>query len=363
LLQSKHVKDLRLIVTAALIVGLTVFVVGLVVSIESQIIENWHVLSGGDPSVWKRVRIVLAALGSLLTFLVPAVAGFGAICAWSYQIGSARLGVVDLFACEIATLCRVATTLDSVHRLIERIERGPPADECGSEAGPSMARPFVSEEDYFPVFNTNTKDLETLEARVVINITAFYTYMKALRDRMRALAAIKPQTTDFESPASHSDTELWLQTARDAIFLWFLGLESARRSIVDLVEFEPEQAERVIVVLISELEAYRFLCAQFSDEQDVHYGRLRLRAADYDRLVPALNELVKKGCADDQLVPETPARWLPASVLLPELRRRYNTITAERNAEGERCRVAKQDGVIEPILRKPLPASYFPAQN
>jgi hypothetical protein len=50
----------------------------------------------------------------------------------------------------------------------------------------------------------------------------------------------------------------WHQAARNVVYMLFLGLESARRAIADLVEFEPERAERTIVILISELEAYRF---------------------------------------------------------------------------------------------------------
>ena len=46
-------------------------------------------------------------------FFVPVVGVVGAVIAWAYQSGSARLGVIDLFACEISTLCRVATVVDT----------------------------------------------------------------------------------------------------------------------------------------------------------------------------------------------------------------------------------------------------------
>ena len=52
---------------------------------------------------------------------------------------------------------------------------------------------FTSAENYFPVFEGNTRDLQSLEARVVINITSFYTYMKTVRDLMRTAAALKPE--------------------------------------------------------------------------------------------------------------------------------------------------------------------------
>ena len=49
------------------------------------------------------------------------------------------------------------------------------------------------------MFESNTRDLQTLEARVVINITEFYTYMKAFRDYLRTLAEITPQSDELES--------------------------------------------------------------------------------------------------------------------------------------------------------------------
>jgi uncharacterized membrane protein len=54
----------------------------------------------------------------------PAVVVFGAILAWAYQVGSARLGVVDLFACEIDTLCRMTTIVDMVGRQVALFEAG-----------------------------------------------------------------------------------------------------------------------------------------------------------------------------------------------------------------------------------------------
>jgi hypothetical protein len=98
----------------------------------------------------------------------------GAVLAWAYQSGSVRLGVVDLFACEISTLCRVATVVDTARRYAGKFDQPPtaPADTAGPRPPPYH---FASQENYFPVFESNTRDLQTLEARVVINITEFYT--------------------------------------------------------------------------------------------------------------------------------------------------------------------------------------------
>lgn len=327
LFQSQHVADLRWIVVLAQI-GLVIMFLVAGGAVVSEISHQLHTSKVDSIDWWPAI---LAAL----KFLGPAVVAFAGICAWAYQAGSARLGVVDLFACEIGTLCRVSTVLDAVHRLIERFDRAAPTG-YGSK---SVTRPFVSEEDYFPVFNSNNKDLQSLEARVVINITAFYTYMKAVRDSMRVLATIPVQGADLGSPSGHDALGPWHQSARDAIYLWFLGLESGRLAIASLVEFEPEQAERVIVVLLSELDAYHFLCDQFSDSRDIRYGRIRLRATDYQKLVPQLCRLVESKRAEEQQSSEPTADWLPAAILLPELQHRYNVACeVARAGDGNRGR-------------------------
>ena len=129
------------------------------------------------------------------------------------------------------------------------------------------------------MFESNTRDLQTLEARVVINITEFYTYMKAFRDYLRTLAEITPQSDELDS-SSESLLRSWHEAVVNVVFMLFLGLESGRHAIADLVEFQPEKAERTIVILISELEAYRFLRSQFTNKQDVRYQRLNLRESN-----------------------------------------------------------------------------------
>jgi hypothetical protein len=204
----------------------------------------------------------------------------GAGLTWAYQVGSARLGVVDLFACEISTLCRVAAALDTVRGHVGRFKEGPQANNSQTP-DEFLTRPFTSEEDYFPVFQSNSRDLEVLEARVVAYITEFYTYMKAARDVQRALAQIKPPTRELSPPER---VGRWHETSRNIVYMLYLGLESARNAVCQLVEFEPELAERIVVILISELEAYCFLCGQFAKE-DARRQRILLRERDYRKLV------------------------------------------------------------------------------
>ena len=111
----------------------------------------------------------------------------------------------------------------------------------------------------------------------------------------------------------------------------FLGLESGRLAIKDLVEFEPEQAERSIVILISELAAYRFLRTHFTDEHDIRCQRLMLRLPRYQYEVPKLCRLVedsRKAELDAGIAEPSKSKWEPASRLLGELRRVYAAATA-----------------------------------
>lgn len=287
---SQHVEDLRLVIAFASVAVI------LILFIES-----------------------VARVASFLTFFTSVLGVYGAVLAWAYQAGSARLGVVDLFACEIDTLCRVALVMDSVPRSIESFQHALPG-RSGAGNSPSSTRHFTSEENYFPVFENNTRDLQALEARVVVNITAFYTYMKAVRDSTRALMELSaPPVQPGPGPDKASTLFAWQDAARNVIYMMFLGLESAHKAIRDLVEFEPEQAERTIVILISELQAYRFLREQFAAEQDIRHQRLELRKADYEKLVPWLWSEVEAKWASK------PLDWEPARRLVPELKRLYHT--------------------------------------
>ena len=204
------------------------------------------------------LRAVAAGTAKFFVFFVPVVGVVGAVIAWAYQSGSARLGVIDLFACEISTLCRVATVVDTARRYGGKFDQPPTA--AADTAGPRLPpHHFASQENYFPVFESNTRDLQTLEARVVVNITEFYTYMKAFRDYLRKLDEITPQSGKLNSSSSEGFLQSWHEAVVNVVFMLFLGLESGRHAIADLVEFQPEKAERTIVILISELEAFRFL--------------------------------------------------------------------------------------------------------
>jgi len=286
LAESQHVADLRLIFWSSC---------GLMLA-GSMFVLVWH--------KWVDAGGVLGS-SALITLIVGT--GFG-VLTWTYQTGSARLGIVDLFGCEIATICRVIAITEVAPRYVAMFHTPP-------------ERPFDfrSQEDYTPVFDGNSKDLEVLEARVVERITEFYTYLKAMRDYLRLLGGIAQP---------HDDGERWRLAVRSVIYMLFLMLESARRSITRLIEYEPEQAQNIITILLSELVAYGFLLEVFAKEveqtpgYDARWERLRLRRETYLDFVPSIYRQTRCHADDD--------RWKPAAALLGELDQRYFDAFGER---------------------------------
>jgi hypothetical protein len=181
--RSKHVMDLKLICAVALCVLIVHFVL-----VFAFGWANW-----GVPKTIPQQQTPLEPLGLrdaanaffsfVIQYIGPAVPIYGIIIGWAYQSASKRLGIIDLFACEISTVCRVGTMFDiGKHYIRDYDAPGKRLQWIGSGK-------FVSEENYFPVFDNNSRDLQLLEAAVVENITQFYTYMKALRDLRRKLDA------------------------------------------------------------------------------------------------------------------------------------------------------------------------------
>ena len=283
LLSSQHVWDLQ-----------AIFIVTLLTTLGLLL---WYVVAPSGRLDEKFVGAVLLIGGTILS--------------WTYQNGSKRLGVVDLFACEIVTLCRVGTIAQLATRLINAHhtlrEGTPPKQVTGIPWQQVDFGRFTSQEDYFTVFEHNTKDLEILEADVVINVTAFYTYMKSLRDQMRRLGDLG------------SGDEVKAQKAAilvTAIYMTFLAYESARQAIDELVEFEPARAEATVTGLLTELQVYRFLRDLFPGN-DVYSRRLVLREPKYGQLVPKLYNRVMSAKGQE---------WENAQATAVDLQALYNTL-------------------------------------
>jgi hypothetical protein len=362
LFRSTHVNDLRLIAAVVVIVAVWIVFLGLLSAIVGAIVDWGAAQSPPLGGVQRVFHAFHVARSDFLLLFGPAVALVGGVLTWAYQVGSARLGVVDLFACEIDTLCRVTVVTDTVRRQTERYYRGPPGPATQGDRSAAPRESFSSEENYFPILESNARDLQNLEADVVVNITAFYTYMKVVRDSLRGLAAIAPATGETEGsdatqhvPGSAPLIQPWHDAMRNVMYMLYLALESGRHAIRDLVEFQPDQTERTIVILISELSVYRFLREQYTNPTEMHYDRLILRGPEYKALVPELTDCVNlkrkealsavpRGTRRDDLGDDTRASrlWLAAFQLLGELGRRYKELTSNFSLD---C-VATDDRVV-----------------
>jgi hypothetical protein len=252
-----------------------------------------------------------------LSYIGTALTISGTIIAWTYLTASARLGIVDLFACEISTICRVSTIVDVATRYVDQYRK--PANGItipgGEDKEPAN---FVSQENYFPVFESNSKDLQVLEAQVVIDITAFYTYMKAARDTMRKLSRVAGSASNsFQLSERDKTLEILMK-------MLFLGFESGRKAIQNLIEYEPTKTDVIIMILITELKCYSFLL-DTQERTKTLYARIKLREPKYEEMIDEIRGKVKENA-------EQNGEWKKARAALPALATRYN----EAQAAGRR---------------------------
>jgi hypothetical protein len=214
------------------------------------------------------------------------IAGALAVIAWAYQAGNVRLGVVDLLASEIFTLCKVAFVGRLVPRLVEWEQ---------TQKAPTY--PLVPQQDYMVVFNTNTKDLEVLDGDVVNFVTAAYVYCKLFRDRIAILYSASRQNNashcldaNAAVPDMRTDGQQSLREPNallDTVFMAFVTFESAREALRVAVDDPDRRDECVLFGLISELEAYSRLiiaCAKFEFECPIVRARIRARLPIYETL-------------------------------------------------------------------------------
>jgi len=292
---SQHVKDLRWI-AIFVVVG---FTLGLLCVYYEQ--QHLHV---GDA-----MSLFTITLGGV-------VAGAGAALNWAYQTGSNRLGMVDLFACEINVICRVCLIVDFARRSVEQAKNKSTNSPAASSADSGQSQPsprFTSQEDYTPVYDQNLSELEPLEAQVVTHVTEFYTYRKTMLDMLRRIAVL----SDDPPGQQRSKVEM--------IYMQYLMYESGRLAIEDLIEFEPRRTESIIGILCSELIVYKFLVDEFGQDkyriregvEDFRLQRLNLRRSSYEKEVQAI--YAKTSAAHS-------VKWKKAQATAAELKERFSEV-------------------------------------
>lgn len=271
----------------------------------------------------------------LITYFAPALPIYAAVIAWTYLTAATRLGVVDLFACEMRTVCRVGTAFDIGvayialrQQCLDKIKAGHGDEPLEDHTRSADSKGFVSQENYFPVFEGNAHDLEALEATVVGFITEFYTYMKVVRDLLRKVV---------DEPAK-SAQGLYVSL----IYVIFLGYESARKAIKELIEYEPTKAENMMMILLTELECYTFLCDHYQDDL-LRFERLAFRFDDYKDDLAYIGKKIMQYDANDR-------NWGPASRTLAPLMERFDKM--KRTVEPL---IARKHSVVPQDNKAPEP--------
>jgi hypothetical protein len=161
--------------------------------------------------------------------------------------------------------------------------------QCPHSVGLVWSAPRASQ----TFFDSNAKELQNLDVKVVNNVTAFYTYWKSMRDAFRRLADTDRDKKNF---VVEPESSPWPRAMRDVIYMHFLACESGRKAIRDLIEFQPNNAENTLTIYLSELPSWRFLVDNFdpNDTSDVRHKRLALRRERYEATIPGFLDQVQK---------------------------------------------------------------------
>ena len=144
---------------------------------------------------------------------------------------------------------------------------------------------FVSQEEYFPVFDNNSPRPAAARGfgrqqhhRVL--------HLHEGDARLAAEAVGDADTTGGDrrpAAAGAADKrDAWHTALVNVIYLLYLGYESARKAVNDLIEFQPARAERSIIILLTELKCYAFLRKHFTSD-DLRRKRLSCARTGYRR--------------------------------------------------------------------------------
>jgi hypothetical protein len=244
----------------------------------------------------------------VLTIGVGLLAVAGTLASWVYQSANRRIGVVDLFACEVSSLCKVALVTNFAENSVKRHQ------QLGTIAKLTPAQ-LDSRESYTPIYDKSASDLQSLEREAVTSVTAFYTYRRTVMDYLRAALA-----ADSGAAAQAVYEQM--------IYMLFLMLESARQAVEELTEFQPERDETLVTVYCSELPLFAFLLDRHRGipEADFKYQRLILRIRGYDDAVADLVYRIET--VDLSKLKKGPAweTWQKAQTTCVELRNRYGRL-------------------------------------
>jgi hypothetical protein len=301
-------------------------------------------LAGTHTGLAGFIKEKTAPLGIDLSHPTPATIVFGLLAtvatlgSWVYQSANKRLGTVDLFACEISSLCRVGLVTDFAEKSAHMHDESP-------LKGDREPTPIDIKENFTPVYDENASDLQMLDTNSVTAITSFYTYRKTMMEYLRASFA----ATTWEAARRLHEQMLYMQ---------FLMYENARFATLELTEFEPERADNLVTIYCSELPLFTRLLKRHreTDSSNFLYERLRMRIRDYDAKVQHLLDALRDIESHARGTRGIDSAWIKAKTTAEELERRFTDFRNETREDKQRpVRIAPHS--IAPTVTSAKPAA------
>lgn len=295
---SKHLGDFQFLGCCAMALG----IVGicLLVGVHAGQWSFASLMDGSEHS--SKVTVAFALLATAAT-----------MASWVYQSANRRIGTIDLFACEIGSICRVCLVTDFAEKSVL-------LHKALGEEGDRKPTTVDVKESYTPIYDKGASDLQSLENESVTAITAFYTYRKTMMDYLRLAYAA---TTGAAAQ----------QLYEQMIYMQFLMYENARIAVQELTEFEPERALNLVTIFCSELPLFVFLLDKYrrNSESDFKYQRLLLRIQHYHHRVQEL--LSKMDRVSREESKKTKKIWIKAITTGRELQNRFEKFKRETSED------------------------------
>lgn len=218
----------------------------------------WLVLlAGGAFALWYRLvrpegnpewDVVLPTMGILITITATVIQRL-------LSHAFVRRGTVHLFRSEIASLCKAACTLHIADSLVN--------------FHPERFREFMSQslsrrENYTEAFSQNTRALADLPKQTVLDVTAFYTFLKTSRDAALIMDGWTEHTTE---DVMHEDV------CRVMVQMQFC-FEAAREALIELAD-EPSEVHSEIELIDGALNQLASALSKRA-EGEIHTGHVIL---------------------------------------------------------------------------------------
>ncbi len=196
------------------------------------------------------------------TLVLIGAGGFIATCISLYEIGKRRFATVDLISMEILTIVRLLATSSFVHRT-GRLYQEPSGDSSvhknsGLAYRSEAAASFLQGDHCFNLFHDNMKELGALNSNVVDYVTAFYTFLKSVKEQSKTF-------NDYLAGAEEVDQEAVNTHIRLIMFLTDTLMSCAHRAFESLVESPVHKAAATRMSLVVAADANNFLYQILSD--------------------------------------------------------------------------------------------------